>query len=150
MSLDAPEVRACIARARIALVATRSPRGAPFVTPLWFVVHAGRLLCTTSAASVTVRNVDADGAASVLLYDGVDESATRLLRLRGRATARRGRLPFGVVARMAAKYYASPAGLAVELAHARLWPLRMRYYAQSEAALLDFVPEVAEFVPRPR
>ena len=150
MSLEDADVQACIARARVALVATRSPRGAPFVTPLWFVVRNGRLLCTTSAASVTVRNLDADGAASVLLYDGVDESATRLLRLRGHAMARRGRLPFGVVARMAAKYYASPAGLAVELAHARLWPLRLRYYAQSEAALLDFVPEVAAFVPRPR
>ncbi len=150
MSLGDPEARAAIARARVALVATRSPRGAPFVTPLWFVVRDGHLLCTTSAASVTVRNLDVDGAASVLLYDGVDESAPRLLRLRGRATARRGPLPFGVIARMAAKYYASPAGLAVELAHARLWPLRMRYYAQGEAALLDFVPADAAFVPRPR
>jgi len=150
VKVDDAEVRVCIARARVALVATRSPRGAPFVTPLWFVVQDERLLCTTSASSVTVRNVDAGGEASLLLYDGADETATRLLRLRGHASARRGELPFGVIARMAVKYYTSPAGLAVELAHARLWPLRMRYYAQSEAALLEFVPETAAFVERPR
>lgn len=148
MSLDR-EALDFARRSRIALVASRSPRGTPFLTPLWVVERGGRLYCTTSAASVTVRNVEAHGEAVWLLYPAGDRGP-RALRLRGRATARRGRLPLGVVWAMARKYYAVPSGLAVELAHARLWPLRLRYYAQSEPALLEFTPTAAEWLPLPR
>ena len=145
MSLDADALDFA-RRCRIALFASRSPRGAPFLTPLWVVEHGGRFFCTTAAASVTVRNVDANGEAVLLLYParGRDE---RALRMHGRATARRGRLPLGVLWAMARKYYAAPSGLAIELAHARLWLLRLRYYGQSQPALLEFTATAAEWVP---
>jgi hypothetical protein len=149
VSPDDPEVRAFLTRSRVAQVATRSPRGAPFVTPLWFVVRGGRLCCATSEASVTVRNLEADGAAALLLYDGVQDGATHVLRLRGRATVRRGGLPLVILARMAAKYFAAPAALRCELSHAKLWRMRARYYAQGRPALIEFVAVSAEFVPRP-
>jgi hypothetical protein len=149
VSPDDPEVRAFLNRARVAQVATRSLSGAPFVTPLWFVARGERLCSTTSEASITVRNLEADGTAALLLYDGADDGVTRVLRLHGRATVRRGRLPLVILARMAAKYYAAPAGLRCELSHARLWRLRSRYYAQGRPALIEFVAASAEFLPRP-
>jgi hypothetical protein len=148
VTLDA-EARAFVRRSPIALFASRSPRGTPFLTPLWFVERAGRLCCTTSATSVTVRNVEANGEAALLLYPPERGRDDRALRLQGDARARRGRLPLGVLAAMAGKYYAAPGALAVELAHARLWPLRLRYYAQSDPALLEFLPASAEWTRAP-
>lgn len=148
MTLD-HEARRFVAGSRIALFATRSPRGAPFATPLWFVERAGALCCATSAASVTVRNVEAAGDAVLLLYPGRAAGDECALRLRGRASAHRGRLPPGVLLAMLRKYYLAPGGLAVELAHARLWPLRLRYYAQAAPALLEFTPTSAEWAPVP-
>lgn len=148
MTLDA-ETRAFVRRCRIALFASRSPRGIPFLTPLWFVERAGRLCCTTSARSVTARNVEANGEAVLLLYPSAAGGDGRALRLLGEARVRRGRLPLGVLAAMAGKYYAAPGALAVELAHARLWPLRLRYYTQSSPALLEFVPASAEWSRAP-
>jgi hypothetical protein len=136
-------------RCQIALFATLSPRGTPFATPLWFVERDGLLCCTTSAASVTVRNVEAAGAVALLLYPARAGADGRTLRLRGSAIARRGRLPLAVVLAMLRKYYAAPDGLAVELAHPRLWPLRLRYYAQGAPALLEFRPASAEWLELP-
>jgi hypothetical protein len=147
VTLD-PEARRFVRRCTVALVATRSPRGAPFATPLWFVERGGRLCCATSAASVTVRNVEANGEATLLLYSGRAADA-RALRLRGTAVARCGEMPFGVVLAMARKYYAPPAALAVELAHVRLWRRRLRYYEHSSPALLEFAPAAAEWATLP-
>lgn len=143
------EVRSFLHTCRVAHVATRSPRGLPFLTPLWFVDRAGLLYCTTSAASVTVRNVETNGEALLLLYPGRAERVERALRLRGSAVVRRGRLPVAVLLAMARKYYAPPASLAVELAHVRSWPLRLRYYAQASPALLEFTPAEAEWAEVP-
>jgi hypothetical protein len=143
------EARAFVRLCRIALFATRSPRGTPFLTPLWFVERAERLCCTTSAASVTARNVEANGEATLLLYPEPAGADGRALRLRGHAWVRRGRLPLGVLLAMAGRYYAAPGAVAVELAHARLWPLRLRYYTQGEPALLEFAPTGAQWARAP-
>jgi len=148
MTLDAGTL-AFARRCRVALFASRSPRGAPFLTPLWVVERSGHLCCTTAASSITVRNVEANGEALLLLYPGRAGGDEHTLRLRGRATVRRGRLPLGVVLAMARKYYLSPAALASELGHARLWSLRARYYAHAEPALLEFTPEAAEWADVP-
>jgi hypothetical protein len=143
------EASSFLRRSRIALFASRSPRGAAFLTPLWFVERAGRLYCTTSAGSLTVRNVEANGDAALLLYPGEARREDRALRLRGAATVRRGRLPVATLLAMARKYYAAPGGLSVELANIRLWPLRLRYYGQAGPALLEFTPATAEWLRVP-
>lgn len=148
MTLD-PDAWDFARRCPIALVATLSPRGAPFATPLWFVERGGRLCCATSATSVTVRNVEAGGETAMLLYPARAGTEGRGLRLRGSALVQRGIPPIGVVLAMLRKYYAAPEGLAVELAHPRLWPLRLRYYAQESPALLAFTPVSAEWAALP-
>ncbi len=52
-----------------------------------------------------------------------------------------------VLARFALKYYLG--GLASELRHAGRWGLRQRYYAQGRPAVIDFVPESAEWLRAP-
>ncbi len=144
-----PQQRAFLRDSRIVHFATVSPRGAPFVTPLWFVERSGRLRCATSAASITVRNVEAGGRATLLVYPARAGTPDRVLRLEGGACVKRGAIPLGVVLAMARKYYVAPSGLAVELAHVARWGLRLRYYAQSSPALLEFTPEAADWLAVP-
>jgi hypothetical protein len=48
---------------------------------------------------------------------------------------------------MALAYYAR--GWRSELAHARLWDLRRRYYAQADGVTLEITPTSAELLRRP-
>jgi hypothetical protein len=144
-------VRAFLRRSIIAQVATRSPKGRPFVTPLWFVVDRGALYITTGPESWAGRNVVHDPKV-VLLFSGErDRRPGAILRLRGSATCHRGLPSARVLVRIALKYYASPAALRVELRNARKWRLRMRYYGQVKGGFgyLRVVPTAADFLPRP-
>jgi hypothetical protein len=133
----------------VARVATRSPSGGAFVTPLWFVVDAGLVLASTGAASVTVRNLRACPEVVVLFDADRGPREDRALRLRGLATAHE-RLPgWRAIARFALKYYLAPGGLRCELAHARRWALRLRYYGQASPAVVAITPQSAEWAPRP-
>jgi hypothetical protein len=64
---DDPRVRAILRRAMIVRLATRSPAGGPFVTPIWFVVAGDRLIMATGAQTVSVRNLRAHPEAVLLL-----------------------------------------------------------------------------------
>jgi uncharacterized pyridoxamine 5'-phosphate oxidase family protein len=148
---SAPVVVDFLRDSMVALVATVSSRGRPFMTPLWFVVDGGTLYLTTGTATWAARNVVQQPEVALLL---TGESSTRrdeALRLRGTATVQPGLPPWRVLLRIAAKYYVAPGGLAVELANATRWGLRARYYAQVKggAGYLRVVPTGGELLPRP-
>jgi hypothetical protein len=135
----------------VALVATRSANERPFMTPLWFVADRGTLFVTTGTDSVTSRNV-ARHPDMTMLFSGEHEGRSdRVLRLRCTATVRHGLPPWRVLLRIAAKYYASPRALRVELRNRRKWRIRTRYYNQVKGGPghLRIVPTTAEFLSQP-
>lgn len=139
-----------LANSLVVRLATVSPRGAPSLTPIWFVVVDGRLVLATGAATLAARNAAADPRVTVLLDGEAAGPSELVLRLRGTAEVHRGAPPLRVFARVARKYYLSRGGLRTELANAGRWRLRLRYYAQSEAAWIAITPTDAELVPVPR
>ena len=64
-----PDVQAFLRGSLIVQVATLSPKGRPFVTPLWFVVDRGALYITTGAESRAGKNVGQHPGV-VLLFSG--------------------------------------------------------------------------------
>ena len=142
-------VRHYLAHSLVMRLATVSTKGAPSLTPIWFVVANGRLIASTGATTVAARNVAVESRVTVLLDGEKAGQSDYVLRLRGVATVHHGLPPGGVLARFGAKYYLAPSGLRSEIAHANLWRLRTRYYAQSEAVWLAIEPTTAELVPVP-
>jgi predicted pyridoxine 5'-phosphate oxidase superfamily flavin-nucleotide-binding protein len=148
---NAPVVVDFLHGSMIALVATVSTKGRPFLTPLWFVVDGDMLYLTTGTATWAARNVARQPEVALLL---TGEGVTRrdeALRLHGTATIQTGLPPWRVLLRIAAKYYAAPGGLAVELSNATKWGLRARYYAQVKggAGYLRVLPTGGEVLRRP-
>ena len=113
MRPDDPRVRAILRRAMIVRLATRSPAGGPFVTPIWFVVAGDRLIMATGAQTVSVRNLRAHPEAVLLLDADRYRRDAGMLSLRGPATVRLAPPSFGELVRLARKYYLG--GLRVEL-----------------------------------
>ncbi|MDV3208289.1 MAG: pyridoxamine 5'-phosphate oxidase family protein [Rhodococcus ruber] len=144
MKADDAVVRDFLDRARVARLATRSPKGAAALAPVWFVQVAGRLYSATGRDTVAARNAAANPDVVVLLDDG---ERGPVLRLRGRATVRPGAPPAAVTARFGRKYYLG--GWRSELSHARSWFLRTRYYGQSAPATIVVEPGEAELLRRP-
>jgi hypothetical protein len=149
-ALDAT-ARAFLRDSMIAQVATRSAKSRPFLTPLWFVMDGGLLYITTGPATWAGRNVGADPRVELLFSGERARRSDRVLRLRGTASCHRGLPSWRVLLRIAAKYYASPRALRVELRNARRWGLRQRFYGQVKGGFgyLRVVPIAAEFLPRP-
>lgn len=146
-----PEVGAFLRRSMVALVATCSASGRPFMTPLWFVADGGTLFITTGAGSLTSRNI-AGHPQMTLLFSGEGTGRSdRVLRLRATATFQPGLPPWRVLLRIAAKYYASPRALRVELRHRDKWAIRGRYYRQVKGGPghLRITPTTAEFLSQP-
>jgi hypothetical protein len=135
----------------VALVATRSARSRPFVTPLWFVVDGGALYVTTGTQTWAGRNIAGHPEVTLLFGGERGMPMESFLRLRGRATCENGLPPWRVLARVAAKYYVAPRALLVELRHVTLWGLRMRYYGgvPGGAGYIRVVPTSADFLHRP-
>ncbi|HZP42228.1 MAG TPA: pyridoxamine 5'-phosphate oxidase family protein [Candidatus Binatia bacterium] len=150
VELAHPTVRTFLRRGMVALVATRSAAGRPFLTPLWFVVHAGVVWVTTGTATRAARNVARHPDVTVLIH-GETNAAEVAVRLRGRATLRPGLPPWPVLLRIAVKYYLAPRALRSEVANVARWPLRTRYYASVAGGPghLAIVPVAAEVVARP-
>ena len=145
------DVRAFLRASLIVQVATLSPKGRPFVTPLWFVVDRGALYITTGAESRAGKNVWQHPDV-VLLFSGEDaKGPERYLRLRGTATCHRGLPSWRVLFRVLAKYYLAPRAMLSELRNARKWRLRQRYYGQATggAGHIRVVPVAVEFLARP-
>jgi len=128
-------------------VATRSPTGAPSLTPLWFVIEGGRLFLTTGRATLAARNAELNPEICVLLDAEGRGRSDRVLRLRGRATVLPQLPSWRVLARFALKYYLG--GARSELTHAGKWRLRQHYYGQGRAAVIEVVPESAELLRLP-
>jgi hypothetical protein len=150
MTPEDPLVRHYVATSLVMRLATLSAAGHASVTPLWFVTWRGALVAATGAATIAARNVRADPRVSVLL-DGERAGRSRwLLRLAGVATAHPGMPPMTAVARLATKYSLSPRGARDEIAHARLWRLRLAYSGQSDAVWLEIRPTGAELLPVPQ
>ena len=101
MRPDDPRVRAILRRAMIVRLATRSPAGGPFVTPIWFVVAGDRLIMATGAQTVSVRNLRAHPEAVLLLDADRHRRDAGMLSLRGPATVRLGPPSFGELVRLA-------------------------------------------------
>ena len=149
MRPDDPAVRAFLRRSMVARLATRSPAGRPFVTPIWFVVLGERLLLATAEQSVSARNLRAHPEAVLLFQAEREGEAGRVLRLRGPAVVRAGMPSLGSLIRIGLKYYLAPGGLRSELANLARQRLRQRYYGQSRPAVIEVTPHSAELLPRP-
>src|SRR5262249_11882340 len=63
-----PRVRDFLDASTVVELATVSPSGRPFVTPLWFVCDDGALYVTTAATSRAARNVAPHPAVAILLH----------------------------------------------------------------------------------
>ncbi len=149
MSLEDSEVHEFLGRAMVVRVATLSSKGQPHITPLWFVWDRGRIYINLRAKSPAARNISANPAV-VLLLDAEGRLPDRVLRIRGRASVRReGRIKRRAILRSALKYHLSLGGLRNLFRHLRTLPIRARYYAErgGEAAVVEVVPEAAEFLP---
>ncbi|GAA0250353.1 hypothetical protein GCM10010492_58140 [Saccharothrix mutabilis subsp. mutabilis] len=134
-----PDLDTALSTSRVMVIATRSRKGTPFAVPLWFVPHHGRFYAATAASSWTVRNVLACPEVAVLFGGEGGHDGDRLL-VRGRARAVPGMTPAPVLARIVWRYFLSPRFATAELAHARLWNLRRRYYTQSRPAYVVITP----------
>lgn len=148
---SAPVVIDLLRSSMVALVATVSASGRPFLTPLWFVVDDGTLYLTTAGATRAARNVGRRPDVAVLLTGETRSQPGETLRLHGTATVHQGLPPWRILLRIAAKYYLTPGGLAVELSNVAKWRLRARYYAQAKggAAYLRIVPTGGDVLERP-
>ncbi|HUI25188.1 MAG TPA: pyridoxamine 5'-phosphate oxidase family protein [Candidatus Kryptonia bacterium] len=146
-----PEVRAFLRDSLVVQVATLSPKGRPFVTPLWFVVAGGALYITTGATTRAGKNVGQNSTVALLFAGERAAGPPRCLHLRGTATCHRGLPPWGILLRVAAKYYLAPRALLTELRNVRKWPLRQRYYGQvtGGAGYLRVVPTAVDFLACP-
>lgn len=149
MRPDDPIVAHYLAHSLVMRLATVSARGAPSLTPIWFVVVDGRLVSTTAATTVAARNIATEPRVTVLLDGETAGRSDYVLRLRGTATVHEGLPPLGVLARFGRKYYLAPGGLRSEVSHASRWRLRMRYYGEAQSVWLAIEPAVAALVPVP-
>jgi len=133
----------------IAQVATRSARGHPFLTPLWFVDDGCALYLTTGPDTRAGLNVTQHPEVTLLFRGEHLRRFDQVLRLHGLATCHRGLPSWSVLLRAAAKYYVSPRALPIELANIRKWPLRRLYYGQLKGGFgyIRVVPTTAEFLP---
>jgi hypothetical protein len=147
--LDDPAVRAVLRRSMIARLATRSPAGGPFVTPIWFIVVGNRVVMTTGEQTLSVRNLRAHPEAVLLFEADRGGEAEGVLRLRGPAVVRPGFPSLGGLIRIGLKYHVAPGGLRSELANVARQRLRLRYYRQSQPAVIEVTPRSAELLPRP-
>lgn len=150
-AVNDPAVAGFLHSSLIAQVATLSPKGRPFVTPLWFVVDAGALYLTTGPETRAGRNIASHPEVTLLLSGEQRLPRDRILRLRGTATRHHGLPSWRVLARIAAKYYLAPGALALELRNAGRWALRQRYYRQQPGGFgyLLVMPTGSEFLPLP-
>jgi PPOX class probable F420-dependent enzyme len=70
---------------RVAVVASRGPRGWPHVMPLWYVVRGGEIWIWTYAKSQKVRNLERDPRATVLVETGVEYGELRGVQIEAEA-----------------------------------------------------------------
>ena len=151
LAITDPEVAAFVRRTTVVEVATLSPKGRPFITPLWFMVDGGVVYLTTGPGSRAGRNVAHHPEVSLVFDGGAAGRGDRVFRLRGSATCHLGLPPWRALGRLALKYYLAPGALRTELANREKWPVRRLYYAKGEGPVghIRVRPDSGEFLARP-
>jgi hypothetical protein len=144
-----PIVRGFLRDSFVARVATQSRSGRPALTPLWFIFQDGHLFMATGQGSLAARNTVARPEVALLLDGEAAGRSEYVLRVRGRGVVHPGLPTWSLLARIALRYYLAPSAARIELAHAPLWGLRQRYYAEGQGAVIEVVPETAELLQRP-
>ena len=147
MTPDDPFPATFFEHSLVARVATRSPKGRPAMTPLWFLYDRGRLFLATGRDTVAARNAAANPDVVVLLDAEGKGRSDHVLRVRGRAKVHPGAPSLRALALLGRKYYLG--GWRSELGDFRLWRMRTRYYGQAEGAVIEIEPLSAELLPRP-
>ena len=144
-------VGAFLRRSNIVQVATRSPKGRPFVTPLWFVLHRKDVYITSGYDSWAGRNVRQHPDVALLFCPDPPQRSGPTLRVRGAATCHRGFPPWAVLLRILIKYELAPRALWSELRNVRKWRLRTRYYRQAKGGpgYIRVAPTACEFLSPP-
>jgi hypothetical protein len=144
-------VRAVLRQSMVVEIATRSPKGRPFVTPLWFVVDGGVLYLTTGPETRAATNLVQHPEVTLLFNGPRERRPEGVLRIKGAATRHHGLPSWRVLLRVAAKYYVAPGALPTELRNVRRWRLRRLFYGQAKGGFgyLRVVPGAAEFLPPP-
>jgi hypothetical protein len=148
---DAPLVQEFVRDSLVTHIASRSPAGRPFVTPIWFTAYEGVLWMTTGLGTRVAKNVTAHPNVTLLLWGDRHPKRSDVLRLHARATVHAGLPPWAVLYRIAMRYYLAPQALTSELRNVTRWSLRARYYAQISggAGHVRVVPVAAETLPKP-
>jgi PPOX class probable F420-dependent enzyme len=128
MALD-PRGQALLDEAKIMVLATVRPDGAPHAVPVWFVWHDGRLYFGTELDTAKVRNIAHRPEVAAVVERGGQEGASHAVIVRGR-TARIApeAMPAGAVRRFRSKYAWDPtrrpdttAFFVIEPTHVRAW-----------------------------
>jgi general stress protein 26 len=151
MVLDDEQAWQFLNRSMTMRVATLSTSGVPHITPLRFIDNGRAIYALPRAASPTARHIRKQPSV-VLLFDA-EETASPVLRVRAHATTRSESHLAGWYQRRAAiKYFLRPGGIWNLLTHWRnlpTWARIRRSSTPADTALIEFMPETAEFVPLP-
>ena len=89
IKLTPDEQRELLEAGRIAVVATRGPRGWPHLMPLWYVPREDRIWVWTYAKSQKVRNLERDPRATVLVETGHEYTELRGVQIEAHAVVHR-------------------------------------------------------------
>ena len=148
---DALTVQKFLRRSMNMRVATLSTRGVPHITPLRFIPDEGTIYTLTRAGSPAARHISARPGV-VLLFDAEQKgSAAQFLRIRAVAAVRsESHLRQSYERRAALKYFLRPGGIWNMLTHVRslgVWVRGLRDRTPANLALIEFVPQSAEFLP---
>jgi hypothetical protein len=156
MRFEELEVREFLDHSMIMRMGSLSPKGQPLIRCLWFVLLKGRIYIFVTELSPTGCGISVHPNVT-LLFDGERGAASgRVLRVRGRAAYRRDRgTVVRVLSRLARKYLLTPPGLRNLLAHARIAPLALRFYAEPGwrergkglGLIMEVEPKACEFLP---
>jgi PPOX class probable F420-dependent enzyme len=69
---------------KVATLATLSPKGAPHLTAVWFLIDGDHVLISVNGKRQKVKNVTADARCSVLIYH--PDTINNFVEIRGTAT----------------------------------------------------------------
>lgn len=85
IAMSEPEIEAFLAEAGNIILVTNGPDGFPDPVAMWFVLHEGRIVMRTYAASQKVRNLERDPRCALLAETGARYAELRGVQLTARA-----------------------------------------------------------------
>lgn len=150
MSLPAEHLR-FIDGALTVRLCTRSARGVPLVTPLWFARDGDTIYMGTNRTSFHARHITGNPGVVLLFSDRHGRRTRRVLRVSGTAlVSARDRMTFWRQARMVRRYYLRPAAARHWLRNWRRISWMRRYHAERpDVAVIEINLVSAEFLEQP-